>query len=263
MQCIQNYNMKLIYKLYGTGRPVIIMHGLFGMGDNWRTVARMMESQYQCIVIDMRNHGRSPHDPEMNFKVMASDILELMNDLELEHSSLLGHSMGGKVAMQFALDHPQKVDKLIVADMAPKRYSPHHDHVIDAIESVQPEELTERSQVEEGLARFLGNDQSTIQFIMKNISRRPEGGFEWKSNMPVIIDAYLDLMDEILPITPFMGSTLFVRGENSRYILDEDIPHIKDLFPNSSLVTIKNAGHWVHADAPEAFAKTVLAFLND
>jgi esterase len=239
------------------------MHGLFGSGDNWRTVARMMESQYQCIVVDMRNHGRSPHDPEINFKVMADDILELMNDLNLEHTSLLGHSMGGKVAMQFALDHPQKAEKLIVADMAPKQYAPHHDHVIDAIESVHPETLTERSEVEAGLARFLGNDQSTIQFIMKNISRRPEGGFEWKSNMPVIIDAYLNLMDEIIPATPFMGPTLFVRGENSRYILDEDIPHIKDLFPNSSLVTIKNAGHWVHADAPEPFTKAVLVFLND
>ena len=255
--------MKLNYKIYGTGYPVIIMHGLFGMGDNWRTVARMMESQYQCIVVDMRNHGRSPHDSEMNFKVMSADILELMNDLEFEHASLLGHSMGGKVAMQFSLNHPQKVDKLIVADMAPKRYSPHHDHVIDAIESVRPETLTERYEVEEALARFLGNDQSTIQFIMKNISRRPEGGFEWKSNMPVIIDAYLDLMDEIWHATPFMGPTLFVRGEKSRYILDEDIPYIKDLFPNSALITIDNAGHWVHADAPEPFAKAILAFLND
>jgi len=254
--------MKLIYKTYGIGHPVIIMHGLFGMGDNWRTVARMMESQYQCIIVDMRNHGRSPHDPEMNFKVMSQDILELMDDLGLEHASLLGHSMGGKVAMHFALEHPQKVDKLIVADMAPKRYSPHHDHVIDAIEAVHPEELTERSEVEKALARFLGNDQSTIQFIMKNISRRPEGGFEWKANMPVIIEAYYHLMEEVIPSRSFPGPTLFIRGEKSNYIQDDDFTQIRDLFPDSALVTIPNAGHWVHADAPDFFAKAVLDFLN-
>ena len=112
--------MKLIHKIYGTGQPLIIMHGLFGSGDNWRSIARMMEPHYQSIVVDMRNHGRSPHDPEMNFKVMADDILELMTDLKLDKVSLLGHSMGGKVAMQFSLLHPSLVEKLIVVDIAPK-----------------------------------------------------------------------------------------------------------------------------------------------
>ena len=125
--------MKLNYKVYGTGQPVIIMHGLFGSGDNWRTVARMMEGQYQCIVVDMRNHGRSPHDPVMNFQVMTEDVIELMQDLQLTKVSLLGHSIGGKVAMLFSLLHPEKVDKLIVVDIAPKYYPPHHETVIDAI----------------------------------------------------------------------------------------------------------------------------------
>jgi pimeloyl-ACP methyl ester carboxylesterase len=254
--------MKLVYKTYGTGDPVIIMHGLFGSGDNWRTIARMMESQYESIVVDMRNHGRSPHDPEMNFEVMTDDILELMSDLNLEKASLLGHSMGGKVAMQFALRYPEKVDKLIVVDIAPKHYPPHHDKVIEAIESIAPEKLTDRSEAEDAFARFLGNDQSTIQFLMKNLSRLPDGGFEWKPNMPVIIDAYYRLMEDVMPSEPFTGPALFVRGERSRYILDEDIPHIKELFPNSSLVTIPGAGHWIHADAPELFTKTILSFLS-
>ena len=255
--------MKLNYKIYGTGDPVIIMHGLFGSGDNWRTVARMMESQYQCIVVDMRNHGRSPHDPEMNFRVMTGDILELMNDLNLANATLLGHSMGGKVAMQFALMYPMKVDKLIVVDIAPKHYPPHHDLAIEAIEAIQPENLKERQEAEDILASFLGNDQSTIQFLMKNLSRRSEGGFEWKANMPVIIDAYIHLMEDVIPSTPFMGPVLFVRGENSRYILDEDFPHIRNLFPNSALVTIPGAGHWIHADAPDSFTGSVMDFLKD
>jgi len=255
--------VKLTHKIYGTGHPVIILHGLFGMGDNWRNIARMMESQYQSIVVDMRNHGRSPHDPEMNFKVMTDDILELMTDLNLDKVSLLGHSMGGKVAMQFTLLHPAMVDKLIVVDIAPKYYAPHHDAVIEAIGSIDPKLLTDRTGAENVLARFLGNDQSTIQFLMKNLSRLPEGGFEWKPNMPVIIDAYYHLIKDVTPTEPFKGPVLFVRGEKSRYILDDDIPHIKDLFPNSSLVTIPGAGHWVHADTPETFTKTVLAFLTD
>ncbi len=255
--------MKLNHKVYGSGHPVIIMHGLFGSGDNWRTVARMMEDQYQCIVVDMRNHGRSPHDPVMNFQVMSEDIIELMEDLSLEKASLIGHSMGGKVAMQFALMHPDLVDKLIVVDIAPKYYPPHHDAVIEAIESIVPGQLKERGEAEEAFAKFLGNDESTIQFLMKNLSRLPEGGFEWKPNMPVIIEAYYHLIEDVVPSQPFDGPVLFVRGEKSRYILDEDVSHIKELFPNSSLVTIPGAGHWVHADAPQVFSQTILSFLND
>lgn len=255
--------MRLNYKAYGSGKPVIIMHGLFGSGDNWRTVARMMEGQYQCIVVDMRNHGRSPHDPVMNFEVMTEDVLELMDDLKLVKVSLLGHSMGGKVAMQFALLHPDMVEKMVVVDIAPKYYPPHHDAVIEAIEAVDPGSLKERSEAEEAFARFLGKDEATIQFLMKNLSRLPEGGFEWKANMPVIIDAYYHLMEDVQPVRPFEGPVLFVRGEKSNYILDEDFTHIKELFPHSSLVTIPGAGHWVHADAPQVFAQTILAFLND
>lgn len=255
--------MKLTHKIYGTGHPVIIMHGLFGSGDNWRTVAGMLEGQYQCIVVDMRNHGRSPHDPVMNFKVMTEDVVELMQDLHLTKVSLLGHSMGGKVAMQFALEYPDLVDKLIVVDIAPKYYPPHHDTVIEAIEAIVPGQLKERAEAEETFARFLGKDESTIQFLMKNLSRLPEGGFAWKPNMPVIIEAYNHLIEDVVPSQPFRGPVLFVRGEKSRYIADEDVSHIRELFPNSSLVTIPGAGHWVHADAPQVFSKTILAFLND
>ncbi len=254
--------MKLNHKIYGTGYPVIIMHGLFGSGDNWRSIARMMEPHYQCILVDMRNHGRSPHDPEMNFKVMAEDILELMADLSFEKVSLIGHSLGGKVAMQFAMHNAEKVDKLIVVDIAPKKYPAHHDMVIQAIESIDPAKLSERAEAESALAHFLGPDQSTIQFLLKNLSRLPDGGFEWKANMPVIIDAYDQLMEDILLAEPYGGATLFIRGEKSRYILDEDLQTIKAHFPNSSLITVPAASHWVHADAPDFLAKTMVSYLN-
>ncbi len=255
--------MKLNYKIYGTGHPLIIMHGLFGMGDNWRTIARMLEPDFQCIVVDMRNHGRSPHDPVMNFSVMTDDILELVEDLNLDYPSLLGHSMGGKVAMQFALCYPQMVHKLIVVDIAPKFYPRHHDQVIEAIEAVDLSSLKERSDADHALARYLGNDPSTIQFLMKNLSRTPEGGFEWKANMPVIIDAYYHLMEEVTPLAAFQGPVLFVKGEKSRYISMDDLPPIHDLFPHAALVTIPGAGHWVHADAPEPFTRAIRDFLLD
>lgn len=254
--------MKLVYKTYGTGDPVIILHGLFGMGDNWRSIARMMEDQHQCIVADLRNHGRSPHDPVMNLAVMTDDLLELLEDLQLKRASFIGHSMGGKVAMQFALLYPDLVDKLVVVDIAPKHYPPHHARVIEAILAADPSHLRERSEVEERLASHLGQDQSTIQFLMKNLSRTPEGHLEWKSNMPVIIDAYQNLMEEVTPLAPFTGPVLFVRGEKSKYILDEDLPLIHDLFPEAKLITIPGAGHWVHADAPQAFTAAVMDFLQ-
>ncbi len=241
------------------------MHGLFGSGDNWRTIAKNLEADYQCIVVDMRNHGRSPHDPKMNFDVMSEDIHELMIDLDLDTASLIGHSMGGKVAMQFALTHPTFVDKLVVVDIAPKNYPPQHTVVIEAIEAIEaivPEHINERSDAEEIFGRYLGDDQSTIQFLMKNLTRLQGSGFSWKANMPVIISAYNQLVEEVTSNEPFKGPTLFIRGEKSRYILTDDLPVIEQLFPQYSLKTISNAGHWVHAEAPEDFTETVQDFLN-
>ena len=254
--------MKLNYKTYGNGLPVIIMHGLFGMGDNWRSIARILEGQYQCILVDMRNHGRSPHDPEMNFEVMANDILELMDDLGLTQAALLGHSMGGKVAMHIALHHPDRVTKLIVVDIAPKIYPPHHNAVIHAINAIDFEQLPQRADVEKAMIFHLGNDQSTIQFLMKNISRDDEGHLEWKANMPVIISAYEHLMETIGNTGRFTGPALFIRGQQSRYILDDDLPVIATLFPHYALRTIPGAGHWVHADAPAVLAEAVRTFLE-
>lgn len=232
------------------------------MLDNWRTIARMLEDKYQCILVDLRNHGRSPHDDEMNYKVMANDLLELMSDLHIEHTYLMGHSMGGKVAMLFALTHPGKVDKLIVVDISPKEYLIHHAAEIEAIESVDPSTLKNRTEAEEMLAKKLGDDQATIQFLLKNLSRKSDGGFEWKANMPVLISNYDRLMEGIVTSDIFDKPVLFIRGQKSNSVRDEDWPAILALFPRARLSTIPNAGHWVHADQPEVLKNEVLAFIN-
>lgn len=254
--------MKLHYKAYGAGPPLIIMHGLFGSGDNWRTIARLMETDVRSIVVDMRNHGRSPHDPVMNFQVMSEDLVEFMDDLQLHTAAIMGHSMGGKVAMDFALAHPDRVESLMVVDIAPKIYPPHHERVIEAIESINTSVLGDRSEAEEVFHQILGPDQSTVQFLMKNLTRHHKGGFEWKANMPVIIASYRHMMQDVDSSMPFFGPTLFVRGARSRYILDEDMSRIRELFPSASLVTIPEAGHWVHADAPGRFVHEIRTFLQ-
>ena len=259
---LKNDRLKLKYKTYGSGDPIIILHGLFGLGDNWRTIARMLENDFQCILVDLRNHGRSPHDPLMNYSVMADDMHELMLDLDLDDAILLGHSMGGKVAMQFATTFPELTEKLIVVDIAPKQYPPHHDEVTEAIEAIDPTSIQTRSEAEEILRRYLGQDEDTIQFLMKNLSRLPEKGFAWKANMPGIIAAYEHLMQDITIMHPYLGPTLFIAGERSKYVTESDMASIRHIFPEAELEIIPNAGHWVHADNPEKFAQTLLQFLK-
>ena len=241
---------------------MVILHGLFGMLDNWRTIARKLEASWQCILVDLRNHGKSPHDPEMNYSVMAADVMELINDLDISPAIVIGHSMGGKVAMELALTYPKSVQKLIVIDIAPRQYPPHHEKVIIAIESVDPEKMKERSEAEHLLRSHLGEDESTIQFLLKNISRRQEGGFEWKANMAGIIAEYDAVMDRINPDRSFDKPVLFVRGINSNSLNEKDLPDIKSLFPNVEWLTIADAGHWVHSDQPEALTEALIAFMN-
>ena len=241
---------------------MIILHGLFGMLDNWRTIAKMLEDNYQCILVDLLNHGRSPHDDEMNYKVMSEDILELMNDLRIDHAVIMGHSMGGKVAMLFSLTYPEKVDRLIIVDISPKKYSGHHQSELQAIESLKPNEINKRSDAEKALTNFLKDDMVTVQFLLKNLSRLPSGGFTWKANMPVLVGKYNNLMEEIVFSKPFEKPVLFIKGEQSDSLKDEDWPFILSLFPRAKFVTIAGAGHWVHADQPQAFIQQVISFLH-
>ena len=254
--------MKLYHKISGTGTPLIILHGLFGMTDNWRTIVKMLEDQFMCILVDLRNHGRSPHSDEMNYNRMADDINELMHELELPAAVLMGHSMGGKVVMQFALDHPEKADKLIVVDISPREYPPHHETVLQAIQSVDLPAIKKRSDAEKPLRHHLGDDEETIQFLLKNLSRHTDGTYTWKANMDVLADRYDDLMKKVGNGSTFDKPTLIIKGEKSNSIRERDWPGIQKLFPQAQLVEIPGAGHWVHADQPQALVRAIVAFIN-
>lgn len=255
--------MKLFYKVYGNGKPVVVLHGLFGMHDNWRTFSRMTENQLQTVLADLRNHGRSPHNPEMNFTVMADDVAELISHLNLGSVTVLGHSMGGKVAMRLTDNYPELVEKLIVADIAPRVYPPHHQNVIRAIQAVEHSDMVSRERVEQKLSTLLEDDMTTIQFLMKNLSRNEDGDLEWKSNMDVIISAYSQIMESTFPVNRYDGDVLFLKGERSSYITTQDEQVILQAYPKAKIETIPHAGHWLHADQPVAFAETVLRFMTE
>ncbi len=252
--------MKLNYKVFGAGQPLIILHGLFGSLDNWQRIAKELSGDFKVYIVDQRNHGRSPHAEEMNFEVMAADLLELMEDEGLERAHILGHSMGGKTAMQFALSHPGRSDKLIVVDIAPKKYLPGHELIFKALFALEPSKISSRQEADRALSKMIGNENIRL-FLLKNLQRTPDGHFQWKMNLPVLYKNYPRILEEIRSLYPFEHPALFIRSEHSGYILDEDIAKIKELFPKARIVTIKNTGHWVHAEAPREFVSLVRQFL--
>lgn len=255
--------MKLAYRKYGEGQPLLILHGLFGQSDNWNTLAkRFGENGFEVYTIDQRNHGLSPHSPEWNYDVMASDVREFIDEHKLEHPVLLGHSMGGKTAMTFALNYDGILDKLIVSDIAPIAYPAHHNEVIKALQSVNFDVVKTRKEAEEVLSHYI-KDFGTKQFLLKNIYWEDSSSerMNWRFNLPVIADRYSDIMTEVVDKTSRVNS-LFVKGEKSNYISDEDNHAIASRFPNYKVVTIPNSGHWIHAEQPALFYDEVMKFIK-
>ncbi|MCD6067501.1 MAG: Peptidase family S33-like protein [Bacteroidetes bacterium] len=255
--------MQLAFRKFGEGQPLLILHGLFGQSDNWNTLAkRFGEQGFSTYAIDLRNHGLSPHSDVWNYDAMAEDLMELIKAEKLEKPLVLGHSMGGKAAMFFALNYPDVADRLIVADISPNTYAGHHNEVIKALHSVDFNTVKSRKEAEAILSQYI-SDFGTKQFLLKNIYWK-DGGTEqmdWRFNLKVITEKY----DEILVEAPNKSSeikTLFVRGEKSNYVENTDLPAISARFPNHELVTIPHAGHWVHAEQPEAFFNAVMEFLK-
>lgn len=253
--------MQLNYQRYGQGAPLIILHGLFGSLINWNTVSKRFGEYYEVFAVDQRNHGASPHSDQSSYPLMADDLRAFMQDQNLTSAYLLGHSMGGKTAMQFALTYPDLVEKLIVVDIAPKAYPPHHDTIFDALCELNLSDYTNRAELDRALARKI--DSAPIrQFLLTNVTRDEAGRFTWKINLDAIYQTYDAIIANVESTDHFPRPTLFVRGETSDYIEDQDRPTIESLFPQSQIVTIKGAGHWVHAEAPEAFLATILDFLG-
>ncbi len=252
--------MKLNYKQFGQGEPIIILHGLFGTLDNWQTIAKKLAENHMVFIIDQRNHGKSPHSDEFSYKIMAEDLKGFMFQHHIYEAIIMGHSMGGKVAMRFALDYPDMVSKLIVVDIAPKKYKGGHQTIFEAMFDLDLENLTDRRAIDEVLKVKIPDDGIRL-FLMKNLARQKEGGYRWKMNLPVLYKNYQEILSTIEVDDAYDDEVLFIRGGQSKYIRDEDILDIQEIFPLMQLETIPNTGHWLHAEAPKIFIKIVNNFI--
>ena len=249
--------MKLFYKQYGeTGEPLFILHGLFGMLDNWHRVAGALSEEYVVYTVDQRNHGHSPHSNEMNYEIMAMDLKNLMDDLGVKKATILGHSMGGKTVMQFCEMFPEMVEKLIVVDIAPKAYKPGHTMYFEALKSLDFASFEKRRDAEQALEAYEPNAGIRL-FLLKNMTRKKGGGFELKMNLKAIENAYKEIIGSANIKNGFEGEVLFIKGENSRYLEDEDLEVILNLYPNAKITSVPNAGHWVHAENYQGFLEAL------
>jgi esterase len=252
--------MRLHYQAYGSGLPLIILHGLFGMLDNWHTISRSLGAHFRIYALDQRNHGRSPHSEIFTLDAMAEDVGEFMDQEGISSAFLLGHSMGGKIAMRYALSQPQRVEKLVVVDIAPRSYASQHDGIFEALTSIDLSLLGSREEINTELSKWI--PQSDIrQFLMKNLARKDDGTYHWKMNLPIIQSNYQEVLKEIVSTTPFLKPALFIRSIKSSYLLESDRLTILRLFPNSTIVDF-GTGHWVHAEAPDLFVSVVKDFLQ-
>jgi pimeloyl-ACP methyl ester carboxylesterase len=254
--------MTLYSKIEGTGKPLLILHGFLGMSDNWKSIATQYAAEgFQVHALDMRNHGRSFHSDAFSYDLMAQDLLEYCNENQLQTIAIIGHSMGGKVAMLFAVNHPEKVDKLIVADIGPKYYAPHHQDILTGLNAVDFSQKPDRTQVDEILKPYIP-DFGTRQFLMKSLYWQEPGQLAFRFNLPVF-NKEIEQIGTALPTNlHFDKPTLFLRGGNSNYIKDEDWAGIQKHFPNAVLETIPNVGHWLHAENPKTFFEITSSFLK-
>jgi esterase len=250
--------MKLNYREIGTGQPLIILHGLFGSSDNWQTQAKKFAVYFRVILVDLRNHGHSNWDNNSSYEAMAADVIELMQDLNIQKTILLGHSMGGKVAMYLTQNQPSLISKLIIADMGTKKYPPHHQHILEGIHAVQLDGVSSRSEADFELSKHF-ESEGVKQFLLKNLYWKEKGKLAWRMNVAVL-ESSMELILAAIPEKEVFTPSLFIRGELSNYILDDDIPEIENLFPDSQYITISQAGHWVHAEKPDEFVDAVLGF---
>lgn len=255
--------MKLFFREFGVGQPVIILHGLFGQSDNWVTVGRRIADQFHVFIPDLRNHGRSPHTSIHSFPAMADDLAAFIEDHKIENPVLIGHSMGGKTAMTYALENPGKVKKLVVIDISPGKYPERvtHTQVISQMLSIDLEKVTTRSEVEKILSSRIA-DTRVRMFILKNLYYKIHGKLAWRLNLDAINQSMDLLFDSVSSENKYSGPSLFIRGGKSDYVPDVDIPLIKSMFPEAVVKTISGASHWVHADAPEELCSLLSEFLG-
>jgi esterase len=244
--------MELYCRIEGSGFPVIILHGLLGSSDNWRAISTRLSPNYKIYTPDLRNHGRSPHGEIMTYPAMADDLRELMERENISECHVVGHSLGGKVAMQFATTHPDRMSKLVIVDITPKAYPPSQRPLLAALEQLELQGFQSFGEIDAALAPAI--PQAPLrQFLMKNITRVPSGGFQWRIDLGSIAKNYDHLTKPIIAAACYDKPALFMRGERSEYIADTDLPSIEAIFTRAELVTIARAGHWLHAEATDEF----------
>jgi pimeloyl-ACP methyl ester carboxylesterase len=249
----------LYYRTFGSGEPLIILHGLFGNWGNWYPVARNLSQRFGVHVPDLRNHGRSFRSGRFDYDAMADDIRRLMDRLGLARASLIGHSMGGKVGMRFAARYPQRVDRLIIVDITHKASRPMYADAIDALGSLDVGSLRRLKDAEQRLRPAIP-DPAVRLFLLKNLDRTPGRGYHWKVNLEAIRRNYAGICGPV-SVRKFLNPCLFIRGGRSDYVRDEDCPEINVIFPRAELVTLPQAGHWVHVDDQAGFLRAVKEFM--
>ena len=257
--------MELNYRQYSeNGAPVLVLHGLFGSLSNWGWHCKQLAQQYAVYGVDLRNHGDSPHSDQLDYQVMAEDVRQLIVRLGLESCCIVGHSMGGKVAMQLALSFPDLIEKLVIVDIAPVSYpedADGHMNVLAAMDAVKLGEIKSRTQAEVTIEDYIPQEV-TRKFLLTNLVRNKEGSFEWRLDKGSIRKNYANLRAELIATMSFLKPVLFIKGSLSPYIKPEHEAQIKELFPAASVKLLMDAGHWLHAEKPQALQKILLKFLS-
>ena len=252
--------MHLNFKKSGSGPPLVILHGLFGSLDNWFSIAKELVDHFTLYLVDQRNHGDSPHSTEWNYGVMVEDLRELLDAEGLDSVFLMGHSMGGKTVMNFAVRYPERVRKLIVGDIAPRHYPIHHQEILEGLNALDLSQLQSRKEADDLLAPYMP-ELGIRQFLLKSLGR-DANGFAWKVNLSVITQHIEEVGKALDEGTVFEGPTLFLGGANSSYIQEKDLSDMKRHFPNCTWISIPNAGHWLHAEQPQAVVAEMRKFLG-
>ncbi len=256
--------VELNYKTFGQGKPVVFLHGLFGMLDNWQTFGKMIANEgYMVYLVDQRDHGKSPFTEEFSYEILAEDLKQFLESHWLYDSILVGHSMGGKTVMKLADEYPELIDKMVVVDIAPKTYQGGHSAIFEALMSIDLDWTESRNEVMEHLRSHLNEGDAVIQFLLKNLQRKKEGGYRWKMNVELLHQFYLNILGNDLVSKDIDVETLFVRGGDSNYIQEEDWGMIKKTFSQSTLQTVEGAGHWVHAQKPQELFRLIMEFIKE
>lgn len=251
----------LHYKQLGSGPSLIILHGIFGSGDNWQTIANAIQQHFTVYLLDLRNHSRSPHTEVFDLDSMADDVLHFMNQHHITSTHLLGHSMGGKVALRVLDKASSRINRTIIVDIAPRAYRAGHHEIFEAMFALQLDQMNNRNDAENAIKKYIP-DFGTRQFILKNLHRNVDGKFEWKLNLDSIYRNYHHILSDVVPLDTIHHEILFIKGDRSDYIAEADIYLIKKHYPNAMIQTIAQAGHWVHADNSSAMIESISNYLT-